>query len=241
MSRPPVEPLAADIDALLRQERELAPGSDEFRSRVMSRARTAWVEHQSQPRHFWARSFSQPLLRRFGTAFAVALITSASYALYQRTESEPTEPSTLHGPPRAAVPLAPSLPSAALPDAPEASLSKTNPPWSSASPAVVTKHDRVPSRVDVEADDAALELSLLQRARAAVAAGHFTAALTALGEQARRFPKSRFREEREALRIRALDGAGQRREADRATQAFRERFPRSVLLPREEKGRAAGP
>jgi hypothetical protein len=39
-------------------------------------------------------------------------------------------------------------------------------------------------------------------------------------------------EERDALRIRALVGAGRTPEARRAAAAFANRFPRSVLLPR---------
>jgi outer membrane protein assembly factor BamD (BamD/ComL family) len=80
-----------------------------------------------------------------------------------------------------------------------------------------------------------LELGLLQRVRAAVAAGEFSAALDSIAEHQRRFPAGRLREEREALRIKALAGLGRNDEARRAAERFRERFPRSVLSTRIEE------
>jgi hypothetical protein len=78
----------------------------------------------------------------------------------------------------------------------------------------------------------ALELKLLQPARAAVARGDFSSALAPLADHERRFPKGQLAEEREALRVQALSGLGRTEEASRAAQAFRERFPASVLLSR---------
>jgi hypothetical protein len=66
----------------------------------------------------------------------------------------------------------------------------------------------------------------------AFAGRDFTGALAASAEHARRFPGSWLAEEREALRVRSLDGAGRRDEAHRAAAAFGERFPRSALLSR---------
>jgi outer membrane protein assembly factor BamD (BamD/ComL family) len=79
------------------------------------------------------------------------------------------------------------------------------------------------------ADAYALELRILERARAAVAAGDFSAALRAIANHQRRFPAGRLQEEREALRVKALSGLGRSDEARRAAERFRERFPRSVL------------
>jgi hypothetical protein len=76
------------------------------------------------------------------------------------------------------------------------------------------------------------ELDLLQRAQVAYAGRDFSGALVLLAEHARRFPKGRLAEEREALRIRSLAGSGREDEARRATAAFGVRFPRSVLLLR---------
>ena len=71
----------------------------------------------------------------------------------------------------------------------------------------------------------------MRQARAAVARGDFTAALSPITEHARRFKNGRLVEEREALRVKALVGLGRGEEARHAAAAFRARFPRSVLLP----------
>ena len=78
----------------------------------------------------------------------------------------------------------------------------------------------------------AAELRLLHRAQVAYAGEDFSAALMLVAEHARRFPNGRLAEEREALRVRSLAGAGRSEDARRATAAFAARFPRSVLLPR---------
>jgi hypothetical protein len=84
------------------------------------------------------------------------------------------------------------------------------------------------------ADAYSLELTLLQRARAAVASGRFSAALHAIAEHQRRFPTGHLLEEREALRVKALAGLGRTDEAHRAAEKFRSRFPDSVLSSRIE-------
>jgi len=87
-----------------------------------------------------------------------------------------------------------------------------------------------------DANDAyALELGLLQRARAGVASGKFSTALEAIAEHQRRFPSGRLREEREALRVKALAGLGRNDEARLAAKRFREHFPGSVLSSRIEE------
>ena len=75
------------------------------------------------------------------------------------------------------------------------------------------------------------ELRLLRQARAAVAREDHAAALPFLAEHVRRFKNGRLAEEREALRVKALAGAGRLDEAQIAAAAFRARFSRSVLLP----------
>jgi hypothetical protein len=78
----------------------------------------------------------------------------------------------------------------------------------------------------------AAELDLLQRAQAAYAEREFSGALVLVAEHARRFPDGRLAEEREALRVRSLARSEHAEEARRAAEAFANRFPRSVLLPR---------
>jgi hypothetical protein len=89
-----------------------------------------------------------------------------------------------------------------------------------------------PARPSIVSESYAAELELLQRAQAAYAGRAFKDALTVVAEHRRRFPNGRLAEEREALRVRALSGAGRTNESRAAAAAFAERFPRSVLLPR---------
>jgi hypothetical protein len=80
------------------------------------------------------------------------------------------------------------------------------------------------------------ELELLQRAHGAYTRHDFSVALTLVAEHARRFPSGHLAEQREALRVRSLAGAGRGDEARRAAAGFALRFPRSVLLPQVAGG-----
>ncbi|HEY8923804.1 MAG TPA: hypothetical protein VIU64_05435 [Polyangia bacterium] len=93
-----------------------------------------------------------------------------------------------------------------------------------------------PRRLAGRVDPVAAELDLLQRAHAAYTRRDFSTALTLVSEHARRFPKGNLAEQREALRVRSLSGAGRGEDAHRAAAAFTHRFPRSVLLSRIEDG-----
>jgi hypothetical protein len=92
-----------------------------------------------------------------------------------------------------------------------------------------------PARGAGDADLFTAELELLQRAHAAYTRRDFSGALKLVEEHARRVPNGRLAEEREALRVRLLDGAGRADDAQRAARGFAARFPRSVLLPRVEE------
>lgn len=88
------------------------------------------------------------------------------------------------------------------------------------------------ARTPRAADRFTAEAALLQRAHVAYARHDFSVALTLIEEHRRRFPKGPLAEEREALRVESLVGAGLAEEARRGAAAFAARFPRSVLLPR---------
>ena len=92
------------------------------------------------------------------------------------------------------------------------------------------------ARHGAKVDPFTAELALMQRAHAAFTRHDFSVALTIIGEHARRFPRGQLAEQREALRVRALLGAGRAEEAQRAAAAFAVRFPRSVLLSRAQDG-----
>jgi hypothetical protein len=93
-----------------------------------------------------------------------------------------------------------------------------------------------PAPVGAKTDPFTAELELLQRAHTAYTSRDFLAALALIAEHARRVPKGHLAEQREALRVRSLAGAGRTDEARRAAAAFAIRFPRSVLLPRVAEG-----
>lgn len=76
----------------------------------------------------------------------------------------------------------------------------------------------------------ATELSLLEPARSSISRGDYAAALSALSQHRREFPNGQLSQEREALRVRALWGLGQKPAALAAASAFRKRYPRSALL-----------
>jgi hypothetical protein len=97
-----------------------------------------------------------------------------------------------------------------------------------------------PARAVAKVDPFTAELELLQRAHAAYTRRDFSVALTLVAEHARRFPNGHLAEQREALRVRSLAGAGRADEAHRAAAAFAAQFPRSVLLPRVD-GASAEP
>jgi hypothetical protein len=86
-----------------------------------------------------------------------------------------------------------------------------------------------------EGELAPTELQLLGRAQTAYTHRDFARAISLVSELTRRFPNGHLAEEREALRVRSLLGAGRTDEGRRAAAAFAVRFPRSVLLPKEAK------
>jgi hypothetical protein len=76
----------------------------------------------------------------------------------------------------------------------------------------------------------AAEVVLLEPARQSLSRGDYGAALSALAKHRREYPNGQLVEEREALRVRALWGLGQKGPALAAAKVFRKRYPRSALL-----------
>jgi hypothetical protein len=83
-----------------------------------------------------------------------------------------------------------------------------------------------------EPSDLAAERRLIDAARADVAEGRFEPALAGLNAHRRRFPAGALAEDRDALAIEALIGAGRRSEATRAAGAFEREHPASLLRGR---------
>jgi hypothetical protein len=81
-------------------------------------------------------------------------------------------------------------------------------------------------------DDFAAELALLKRAKSAQVAGDRTDALALVREQARRFPRGAFVEERRALEAILLCELGKRERGRAAAAAFTSEFQASPLTER---------
>jgi len=216
---PAAPPLDGRLRALIEAERAVAV-PDDLQARVLRRARTSGSESAAprveRRRRLW------PVARAAVAAaivFALGAAASAAWHAFQRSKGSEA-------------PIANQAPNATS----ETEVSAAAPP-----PGIDVEHEerRTPrrsgARVQSSADDDAAEILILDRARAAIAAGAFRRALAPIAEHAHRFPSGRLAEEREALKLRALNGLGRRDEARRAAAAFRARFPGSSLLPRVEE------
>lgn len=139
------------------------------------------------------------------------------YAALPRTA--PPEIGLARGDTLAAVPVGSDAP-AALADVPAAVSSAAPAP---APPAAVGAGAAVPP---MDAD-----LTLIQRAIAALGSGRASEALGALDRHARSYPRSPRAQQRETLAIQALEQTGRRVEAAARAARFREAFPGSAYLP----------
>jgi DNA-directed RNA polymerase specialized sigma24 family protein len=206
--------------ALLEAARIVPRQSDLVRARAIVRAHAAVARG--------AASASAPTSRRRARRLSVAAVACVAFAigaasvtaaLHGRDRPRPAvdaPASAIASPLRTRVARTDPTPAAELtPPAPAraASSKREPPPWSSRR-------------------SYAAELECLERAQVAFAGRDFRGALAATAEHARRFPGGSLAEEREALRVRSLAGAGRDDEARRAAATFGERFPRSVLLSR---------
>jgi hypothetical protein len=135
---------------------------------------------------------------------------------------------------------APPVPSAeAPPPAAAATAAETRAaPSSSAASRAALPPDAGASTADPEL---AKERALVQMARTALLQGQSAAALAALDQHAREFPRGRLGEERDALVVQALAAAGRRDEARARAEQFRKAHPKSILLPVVEAASAAAP
>ena len=91
---------------------------------------------------------------------------------------------------------------------------------------VISAVDAGPEPTDPLDTDAAL----MRRAMAALGDGKPAAALALADRHAKKYPKSRRGQEREALTIRALASVGRRIEAQARATSFRQAYPNSMLL-----------
>ena len=242
-------PLSPEARGLLSAERDLSPQPDIVRRRALLRARTAlWHARglrdvQPELGSMWKR------LRFMAVAALCATSAVAAWLTVKPTSHSDSPPVVLTS--HIGRPAPVQIPSPRVsPVAPEqAQLSpprlEENAHDSEAAPTepAPTNSSRSRSRaVSSKArGSSAEELALLDSARRAVVAGDFAAALNAIQRHARSFPKSQLGEEREALRVRALKGAGLSKKAAEAARKFESRYPKSVLAPELNKSHQPAP
>jgi hypothetical protein len=208
---------ALDVEALLEQGKAIPRGPSDARARVLARAR-ATVAAPPLYRLEPPREARMPM--RFA-AYALAVVAGVAGAavalngaLSRTAERSPAADVTGRSSiPTAPAPLVP--PVTPVPVAPETAPSAS----STARPSHARRSDEA-------------ELELLRAAHSAYKAHNFANALVLVGEHARRFPSGLLAEQREALRVRSLAGAGRTDDARRAAAAFATHFPRSVLVPK---------
>lgn len=99
-----------------------------------------------------------------------------------------------------------------------------------AAPGLSAPSSTAVASVKRENPDAVEELAALERARVAQQRGDQAEALQAVEAHERRFPRSIFSEEREALRVSTLGKLGRTTEARARARAFARRFPRSIYI-----------
>jgi hypothetical protein len=217
------------LESLLRPPKINWTAPPELRMRALSRAR-AFVAADGAilPSERPAPLISVPSPPRrarvriaFAAALAVAAGTAVAVAAFRMRAPEPT-------------PLVMPISQVAV----RAGGAAQRIPSESPSHPVIARAPRpaklkgAPSRAGGAEHGFTSELELLQRAQVAYTSRAFPAALELIAEHARRYSRGHLAEEREALRIRCLRGAGRTNDAHRAATEFAVRFPRSVLLPR---------
>ena len=214
----------AQVQELIEQAKALRPVPQAARARVLKRAQAsalagAPLRISKQP----VPVSNSPRAWLVGAASATLLVGAAAFALHGRQK-----PISVPAP--ASVASAPVVPSPQFEAA--ASASASSQPSGLELRAPSTAQSSAAPGVARPAESYARELELLHRAHAAYGNRDFANALRLLAEHARRFPKGRLAEEREALRVRALNSSGQSESARHAAHAFAARFPQSVLLSR---------
>jgi hypothetical protein len=220
--KPRLEPVTNEIASLLASERAIPAESTEVRQRALRRAEAAFA-HEAGVRRAARAGVKWRWLLAAALVVVAAVATAAVEARRHaavRASNVGSEPTLSNRPPVAPV---------AIPDPPSSAVPGLE-PVPSLEPAQGTSE---PVHASLSpAETSAFELALLQPARVALHRGDFAAALRAVADHARRFPRGKLVEEREALRVFALIGAQRRDDAERVANSFRRNFPHSMLLAR---------
>jgi hypothetical protein len=183
----------------------------------------------------------RPWLSKFLHWSAPALVIGAAAGVTARNALIPAELPAIGA--RSGVTEPKALPSAA----PASSAAATELPAPAivdkpAAPAVVPSAESSANpRLINGTRELARERAILDQARARIAAGEPVRALDFVERHERRYPQGALSEEREALAVNALVSIGRYREAAQRGEAFRTRYPQSLLTPSVEAALAAIP
>jgi len=249
----PLEPLPPDIEQMLAEEREL-PAEDPAMKRRVLQAVTLAVgspdeggqgssEQGSGGQGSGGADLATHVASSGSTAVAAATKTlvgvgiAAFVAGGLAGSALTTSMLTVDAPPPALAPTTsgearshPVDDDGALPPQPTAS-SEPRPEASTQTWAPEASGRAAVQRPAPAASNLDLERELLDVARAALDRGNAAGALEALAEHTQRFPGAQLGEERHALMVQALAGAGRRAEARTVAAQFRTRYPKSMLRP----------
>jgi len=224
-----------NVESLLESGKVLPRQPEAVRARALARARTT----AAAPLPLMLAPAPRPHVPRYlmvpaaAAALAVGIVGTvfALGGLGSRPGPSPAAPSATVGSPAAAAPVA-SPSSVVSPPVVAEAVPAAAPVTESPAGSHVKRAASGAPRQEAGQESYRLELELMRSAHTAYAAHDFTNALLLVGEHSRRFPAGLLTEEREALRVRCLVGAGRLSEARRSAAAFATRFPRSVLLKR---------
>ena len=220
----------ADVAPLLEAGKIIPPVPDVVRARALARA-SATAALADAPlassRRFGGR---RALVLAVAACLLLTVSTAGAVAILRALDSQPRSTSPSIGSQKAVPqPLPPVPPSAeALANQPATARSRDD----EAGLGYRSFHVKRLGHATTPQESYRAELRLLQRAHTAYAGHDYGDALVVIAEHARRFPNGHLAEDREALRVKALIGAGRTEEANAAAVSFAHRFPRSVLLPR---------
>ena len=159
------------------------------------------------------------------TTFALGMGSGAVLHSWLRSGTTPAMTPPAQAPPPTVVPVA----------AKPSPQPGTPPHASSGCPA---PSPRVPERTSDADRGLGRERVLLDQARAALVGGDASRALGALDRHRRLFPDGHLEEERDVLRVRALQAAGRVKEAQVEAQRFLRRHPASLFRPAVEEALA---
>jgi hypothetical protein len=225
---PPLSELAL---RLLAEERQRSAEDEALKQRVLERASEAIAPDRPSGVALRRVASSGPARRAprsvllIAAALAVAGLAVAGAGMYGLTA--PAKSPEVVGAPLVASkappekPIAPPLPGAGVAAEPQAE-----------APVVEPQHAAPPAK-GAQASSVqqyAVELGVLDPARRSIARGDYAGAMGAITQHQREYPRGQLAEEREALRVRALWGMGQKASAENAAAIFRKRYPRSMLL-----------